>query len=103
MLHVYSLFIFTLFTFLSLNLVNEDLLVTFYSSMILLKITIVQIKERNNNNDPFLGRKHNKQSKLNMCVSFGLQSLFKLLDIEEGKEKLFNSNIQAANFLNISK
>ena len=31
--------------------------------------TIIQMKERNNNNHPFLGRKHSKESKLTMSLS----------------------------------
>jgi group I intron endonuclease len=65
--------------------------------------TIVQIKERNNKNHPFLGREHSKESKLKMSLSSRLSSPVKLLDLETGKEKLFNSNVQAANFLNISE
>lgn len=38
-----------------------------------------------------------------MSFSSGLSSPVKLLDLETGKEKLFNSNVQAANFLNISE
>jgi len=56
------------------------------------------MKERNSNNN----RKHSKESKLKMSFSSGLSSPVKLLDLETGKEKLFNSNVQAANFLNIS-
>jgi hypothetical protein len=65
--------------------------------------TIVQMKERNNNNHPFLGRKHSKESKLKMSLSSHLSLPVKILDIETGKEKLFNSNVQAANFLKISE
>jgi hypothetical protein len=65
--------------------------------------TIVQMKERNNNNHPFLGRKHSKESKLKMSLSSHLSLPFKILDIETGNEKLFNSNVQAANFLKISE
>jgi len=61
--------------------------------------TIVQMKERNSNNN----RKHSKESKLKMSFSSGLSSPVKLLDLETSKEKLFNSNVQAANFLNISE
>jgi len=57
------------------------------------------MKERNSNNN----RKHSKESKLKMSFSSGLSSPVKLLDLETGKEKLFNSNVQAANFLNISE
>ena len=50
--------------------------------------TIVQMKERNKNNHPFLGRKHSKESKSKMSL-FSFRSLpFKILDIERGKEKL---------------
>jgi group I intron endonuclease len=65
--------------------------------------TIVQMKERNNKNHPFLAREHSEESKLKMSLSSRLSSLVKLLDIETGKEKLFNSNVQAANFLKISE
>lgn len=65
--------------------------------------TIVQMKERNNNNHPFLGRKHSKESKLKMSLSSRLSLPVKILDLETGKEKLFNSNVQAANFLKISE
>jgi hypothetical protein len=59
------------------------------------------MKERKNKNHPFLGRKHSEESKLKMSLSSRLSSPVKLLHIEIGKEKFFNSNIQAANFLNI--
>ena len=65
--------------------------------------TIVQMKERNNKNHPFLGREHSEESKLIMSLSSRLSSPVKLLDLETGKEKLFNSNVQAANFLKISE
>jgi group I intron endonuclease len=65
--------------------------------------TIVQMKERNNKNHSFLGREHNEESKLKMSLSSRLSSPVKLLEIEIGKEKFFNSNIQAANFLDISE
>jgi hypothetical protein len=61
------------------------------------------MKKRNKNNHPFLGRKHSKESKLKMSLSSRLSSPVRILDIETGKEKLFNSNVQAANFLNISE
>ena len=61
------------------------------------------MKERNNNNHPFLGRKHSKESKLKMSLSSHLSLPVKILDIETGKEKLFNSNVQAVNFLKISE
>jgi len=38
-----------------------------------------------------------------MSLSSRLSSPVKLLDLETGKEKLFNSNVQAANFLKISE
>lgn len=65
--------------------------------------TIVQMKERNNKNYPFLARENSEQSKLKMSLSSRLSSPVKLLDIETGKEKLFNSNVQAANLLKISE
>jgi hypothetical protein len=37
-----------------------------------------------------------------MSLSSRLSSPVKLLDLETSKEKLFNSNVQAANFLKIS-
>lgn len=61
------------------------------------------MKERNNKNHPFLGREHSEESKLKMSISSRLFSPVKLLDIETGKEKLFNSSVQAANFLKISE
>jgi len=36
-----------------------------------------------------------------MSISSRLSSPVKLLDLETGKEKLFNSHVQAANFLKI--
>ena len=59
-------------------------------------------KKRNNNSHPFLGRKHSKESKLKMSLSSSLSLTVKILDLETGKEKLFNSNVQAASFLSIS-
>jgi len=38
-----------------------------------------------------------------MSLSSRLSSPVKLLDLETGKEKLFNFNVQAANSLNISE
>jgi hypothetical protein len=61
------------------------------------------MKERNYKNHPFLGREHSKESKLKMSLSSRLSSPVKLLDLETGKEKLFNSNVQAASFLRISE
>jgi hypothetical protein len=64
---------------------------------------IVQMKKRNKNSHPFLGRIHSKESKLKMSFSSSLFSPVKLLDLEIGKEKLFNSSVQAASFLSISE
>ena len=74
-----------------------------YSAILKYGLSVVQMKERNNNNHPFLGRKHSKESKLKMSLSSHLSLPVKILDIETGKEKLFNSNVQAANFLKISE
>jgi hypothetical protein len=60
-------------------------------------------ERRNNKNPPFLGREHSKESKLKMSLSFRLSSPVKLLNLEIGKEKLFNYNVQAPNFLKISE
>jgi hypothetical protein len=38
-----------------------------------------------------------------MSLSSRLYSPVKLLDLETGKDKFFNSNVQVANFLNISE
>jgi len=38
-----------------------------------------------------------------MFLAFSLSLPVKILDLERGKEKLFNSNVQAASFLNISE
>jgi len=51
------------------------------------------MKKRNKNNHPFLDRKHSKESKLKMSLSYRLSSPLKILDIETGKEKLCNSNL----------
>jgi group I intron endonuclease len=48
-------------------------------------LTIVQMKERNNKNHPFLDREHSEESKLNMSLS-SLSSPVKLSDLEKGKE-----------------
>jgi len=61
------------------------------------------MKKRNKNSHPFLGRIHSKESKLKMSFSSSLFSPVKLLDLEIGKEKLFNSSVQAASFLSISE
>jgi hypothetical protein len=65
--------------------------------------TIVQMKERNHKNQPFLGREHSEESKLKMSLSSRIYSPVKLLDLDAGKENIFNSNVQAANFLKISE
>ena len=66
-------------------------------------LTILQMRKRNKNNHPFLGKKHSKESKLKMSVSSRLSSPVEVLDLETGKEFFFTSNVKAAKFLNTSE
>ena len=52
---------------------------------------------------PFYGRKHTEESKVKMALSSPLAKAVEVIDVETGEKKFFNSNVQAAKYLNVSE
>lgn len=52
---------------------------------------------------PFYGRKHTEESKVKMALSSPLAKSVEVIDVETGEKKFFNSNVQAAKYLNVSE
>ena len=52
---------------------------------------------------PFYGRKHTEESKVKMTLSSPLAKSVEVIDVETGEKKFFNSNVQAAKYLNVSE
>ena len=70
-----------------------------HSELTKLQMSINNIKEKH----PFFYKKHTEQSKVKMSLYSKTSLKVRIKDLETGKVNLFNSNVQAAKYLNVSE